>query len=249
MSFSLAGLKAVIFDFGGTLDADGLDWFDRLHRQLAAGGLPLGREQVFEAARGAVELLYADPASARLSYAETVDLWIYWTIRKLELTVVDYKTALTRPFVAGSERLFSRNRALLERLAGRCTLAVLSNNFGNCAAWCADAGFSPWLATVVDSTAAGCAKPDRRIFDLTLERLGLPAAACAYVGDRWDADVEGARGAGLHPVWIRPPAAEPRPDRPGLPEERAAEDVTLIGSLADLLPMLGILAQPGRLLG
>ena len=47
---------------------------------------------------------------------------------------------------------------------------------------------------------AGAAKPDRRIFDLALARLGELSGAAVYVGDRAVEDVAGARGAGLLPI-------------------------------------------------
>ena len=44
-------------------------------------------------------------------------------------------------------------------------------------------------------------KPNRRIFDLALERAGLLPEDVWYVGDNYLCDVVGARNAGLFPVW------------------------------------------------
>ena len=44
-------------------------------------------------------------------------------------------------------------------------------------------------------------KPNRRIFDLALERAGLSAEEVWYVGDDYECDVLGARNAGIYPVW------------------------------------------------
>ncbi len=43
-------------------------------------------------------------------------------------------------------------------------------------------------------------KPDRRIFELALEKADLPPEDVWYIGDRYDGDVTGAKGAGLFPV-------------------------------------------------
>ena len=62
---------------------------------------------------------------------------------------------------------------------------------------------------VVDSSEVGLRKPDRRIFELSLERLGVPADRAAFVDDA-PGNVEGARRAGLLAVLIGPhPADEP----------------------------------------
>jgi len=53
--------------------------------------------------------------------------------------------------------------------------------------------------TVVDSGFVGCRKPESRIYELTLERIGEPAGACLFVDDVL-VNCEGARRAGLHAV-------------------------------------------------
>lgn len=44
-------------------------------------------------------------------------------------------------------------------------------------------------------------KPNRRIFELALEKAGLPASEVWYVGDQYECDIVGARNAGIFPVW------------------------------------------------
>ena len=52
---------------------------------------------------------------------------------------------------------------------------------------------------VVDSAFVGTRKPEPEIYAITLERLGLPAAACAFVDDL-EVNVEAARRAGMHGI-------------------------------------------------
>jgi putative hydrolase of the HAD superfamily len=53
---------------------------------------------------------------------------------------------------------------------------------------------------VVDSAFVGSRKPEREIYDITLERLGgVPAQACVFVDDL-DVNCEGARDLGMHAV-------------------------------------------------
>ena len=56
--------------------------------------------------------------------------------------------------------------------------------------------------TVVDSGFVGCRKPEPRIYELTLERLGLPAEACLFVDDV-AVNCEGAREVGMSAVHFR----------------------------------------------
>ena len=52
---------------------------------------------------------------------------------------------------------------------------------------------------VVDSAFVGMRKPDPAIYELTLERLGLPAEACAFVDDI-DVNCDAASALGLRAV-------------------------------------------------
>jgi FMN phosphatase YigB (HAD superfamily) len=56
---------------------------------------------------------------------------------------------------------------------------------------------------VTSSSSLGVQKPDPRFFTAIAERLALPVAAIAYVGDRVDNDVEPAAAAGMVAVFIR----------------------------------------------
>lgn len=49
----------------------------------------------------------------------------------------------------------------------------------------------------------GIHKPDRAIFDIMREKLGFSADELVYVGDNPVNDIEGARNAGWHTVWMK----------------------------------------------
>jgi putative hydrolase of the HAD superfamily len=66
-------------------------------------------------------------------------------------------------------------------------------------------GIRGLLDTVSISEVEGVRKPDRRIFDLTLGRLGVAPGDGLFVGDHPEVDVAGARGAGLYAIWKRTP--------------------------------------------
>lgn len=99
----------------------------------------------------------------------------------------------------------------LERLATRFRLLSLSNGNADLGV----IGLAGYFEHSLGAREAGAAKPDRRIFTAMLERAGLGPADVVYVGDDPHADVDGARRAGLHAVWVdrfgRPWPAELEP--------------------------------------
>ncbi|WP_194925102.1 HAD family hydrolase [Catenulispora pinisilvae] len=64
-------------------------------------------------------------------------------------------------------------------------------------------GLRPHLDAVVDSEAAGHRKPDRRIFQIAADELGVELGPAGWmVGDRLDKDVAGGAAVGLRTIWI-----------------------------------------------
>ena len=98
--------------------------------------------------------------------------------------------------------------ALAALRASGFRLGVVSNANGRMPEKLARLGLAGFFDTIVDSGIEGVEKPDRRLFDIALERMGVEASRCAFVGDLYHIDVVGARGAGLFPVlvdkaWLR----------------------------------------------
>ena len=56
--------------------------------------------------------------------------------------------------------------------------------------------------TVVDSGFVGCRKPDREIYDLTLDRMGVAAGDCLFIDDA-DVNCQAARELGMAAVHYR----------------------------------------------
>lgn len=96
------------------------------------------------------------------------------------------------------------------------------------------------LASLVDVVALsheiGACKPDAAAYAYVLNRLGVPAAAAAYVGDGSSDELAGARAAGFGMVMLADSApARLTPD--DIPRLKAQADVS-VSSLTDVLRIL-----------
>ena len=107
-------------------------------------------------------------------------------------------------------------------------LAVVSNANGTLRTAFERLGLAPFFDVLVDSAEESVEKPDPRLFELALRRLGVAADRAFHVGDMYHVDVVGARGAGLSAVLV---------DEAGL---RADVDCQCIRSIAELPAMLAI---------
>jgi HAD superfamily hydrolase (TIGR01509 family) len=63
-------------------------------------------------------------------------------------------------------------------------------------------GLRELVDEVVVSAVVGAAKPDRAIFEAALAAAGCEAPEAVHVGDSAEADVGGARAAGIRPLLL-----------------------------------------------
>ncbi len=192
-------MRAVLFDWGGTL-VD-FSWSDEL---LAAGhraGLrAIGRE----------------------GDADTFTLRFVGELLPALVPGDDYTALLRRELRASDDEiarfldaeydvwtpahaLLGSAHALLEVLRGRgLRLAVVANGWPEPARLTrrriSELGVAERVDAVVLADEVGWRKPDPRIFSAALSVLGVAPAEALHVGDRLDADVRGAAGAGLTTV-------------------------------------------------
>jgi HAD superfamily hydrolase (TIGR01509 family) len=92
---------------------------------------------------------------------------------------------------------------VLEALRSRYRTALITNwdHASWIRRWLAESEITGWFEDIVISDEAGCAKPDPKIFQISLERLGLEPGEMAYVGDSPE-DVKGALAVGSIPILI-----------------------------------------------
>jgi HAD superfamily hydrolase (TIGR01549 family) len=219
-------LDAILFDYGGTLDGAASHWLDRFTALYEGVGAPLPLERLKPAFYAADDAAYADPTVAGMSLVELMEFHVAVQHARLGLEDAALRRRLTDAFVEHSRAALAESRAILERLAGRYRLGVVSNFYGNVERILADAGFAPLLTVVADSNRVGAMKPDRRIFDHALAALGTTPARTLHVGDSHERDVRAAKALGMRTAWLVP-----------APADDAEADVVLT-SLAELEPFL-----------
>lgn len=98
-----------------------------------------------------------------------------------------------------------------------------------------NAHIRPYFDLVLSSAACGIRKPNPRIFEIALERLGLQPGQAVMVGDTLGADILGARNAGVYGIWIT--------RRADTPDNRDHDDTIVPDAqIAKLAELPGLLA-------
>lgn len=93
---------------------------------------------------------------------------------------------------------FADVHAGLARLARRAPVVALTNGTADLDA----IGLGHYFTAVFTAAGVGAAKPDSRAFLAVCERLALRPTEVVHAGDHPLLDVDAARTAGLHAIWV-----------------------------------------------
>src|SRR4029077_8794269 len=166
-------IYGILFDFGGTLDADGGHWLDRFYRIYEEIGLgKLDKNAIKEAFYFADAQAELDPAMRTALYRDMMQRHVRWQFEKLNLKDPAREARAADVFVRSAERFLHRNRKTLDVLhhAGY-RLGVVSNFYGNVETICREFGYNTFMKVFIDSARVGVRKPDPAIYTLALEKL------------------------------------------------------------------------------
>jgi HAD superfamily hydrolase (TIGR01509 family) len=235
-------IETVLFDFGGTLDSDGVAWKERLHAFYRSEGLDLSAGAFAPAFYAADDALVGALAPTT-GLQETVDALT--TNLEAELSRRGGGTGhagidsargqrVASRFLSEMSVAFARNRPVLETLGQRYRLGVVSNFYGNLEAVCESSGLGRLFGVMTDSQCVGAEKPEPAIFHAALTALHAAPETTVMVGDSLRRDYEGARRSGMGFIWIAPEDVQAT-------ERDGAENRSVLAAVTELPDLLDIL--------
>jgi putative hydrolase of the HAD superfamily len=208
-------LRAVLFDWGGTLMSD--EWSDEIALEGHTAGLAaLGRDGLPDAEAFTAYLREHEAELFPSAGEDEIDIAAVMSgsfrDQGVELTDDDVRLFLQAAHEAWSSHyvLADSTHALLEALRARgLKLALVSNTASP--QWLLQPmlerqGIAERVDAIVLSSEVGKRKPHPAIFERALSELDVAASVALFVGDRLEADVLGASRIGMktiQAVWFR----------------------------------------------
>lgn len=123
--------------------------------------------------------------------------------------------------------IFEDTIPTLEALKGKYKLGIISDTWPSILPVLDEFGLPPYFDTLTYSFQVGCFKPDPRMFEDALSKMGLPAQECVFIDDTLK-NLETVAKMGIQPVLITA-----KPDADTCPSGMAS-----IGKISQLLELL-----------
>lgn len=182
-------IRAVIFDFNGTLSHDEPVWFEVYREVLAAHGRPITRAEYFQHLTG-------------LSDAEAATAWLGPDYPRLA-DVVEEGVARFRTFAGDGSTVREAAREAVGAAAALVPVGIVTTGLrAGLDELLAAAGLYEHVAFTITADDVSRTKPDPEAYLLALKRLGgIPAGEVLVVEDT-PVGVEAARAAGTRCVAV-----------------------------------------------
>ena len=157
-------IAALLFDYGGTIDSNGLHWSEVIWQAYEAEDVPVTKEDFRSA------YVHAERTMAQLplvrpehTFADMmrikIDLQVDWLQEQTALpdfrATRDVRRRLAGRCYASAERCITAARPLIAALAERYLLALVSNFYGNIGAVLRDFRLDRYFPHVIESAVVG----------------------------------------------------------------------------------------------
>lgn len=233
-----ATIKGLIFDYGGTLDSAGDHWSEVIWSAWQQAGVAVSKEEFREA------YVYAERELARTRHILPehnfhdlllikMRLELQWLSEKglFPPALVEEKAAATARICYDAARSHvEAAKKVLDALAERYPMVLVSNFYGNVATVLADFGLDRYFRKIIESAVVGVRKPDPQIFRLGVEALGLRPEETVVIGDSLRKDILPAESIGCKVLWLK--------GKGWTAAEDAQFHPSIISSLGDILTLL-----------
>lgn len=205
-------IKGIIFDYGGTIDSNGMHWAEVIWKAYQAEEVPVSKEIFREAYVHAERTLGKNPiVKPHHTFLDMLrlktDIQIEWLktgdFLPEELATQGLKQRLADWCYAYAKKSIDTAHPILAALADKYPLVLVSNFYGNVESVLKDLHLNSYFNSIVESAVVGIRKPDPAIFALGVKELALPAEEIVVIGDSYDKDIIPATAIGCKTIWLK----------------------------------------------
>ncbi len=202
--------KGIIFDYGGTIDTNGIHWAEVIWEQYQRADANINKSLFREAYVHGERTLAKEPIiKPTHTFHDLLDIKI-----KIQFSYLlsQGATQFTDSKKANSiiEGCYSQ---VLETLKTTCNIVaevsknrptvLVTNFYGNMPVVLKEFSLDKYFDTIVESSVVGIRKPDPQLFALGVKAIGQAAEDILVIGDSYRKDIAPARSLGCKAVWLK----------------------------------------------
>lgn len=228
--------KAIIFDYGATLDTNGIHWYNIFFNEYIKLYPNISDELLREA------YVFAEKELAKKNYIQkTFNFKDTLSIKiKIQCEYIYNKISIdyfSNQLIENCYEIALNNtqnaKTLLNQLHKNFKLAIVSNFYGNLKSVLSDFGLTEDLDVIIESAEIGVSKPNPEIFQYAINKLDLTPRECIVIGDSYNKDIVPSKTLGCNTIWLKGKGWKDNPINHPCADE-------IIGSINELKDILDI---------
>ncbi len=196
-------IKGILIDFGGTIDSDGIHWFNAFSDAYAmVADVP--KDLLWDAYVNTERTLGRNPIIKPTdTFCKTLQTKIALQTEYLQskgITITAQDTILDTCYNKVVKHISTVSKPVLERI--QLPKVLVTNFYGNMHTVLEEFGLDHLFKEVVESSVVGVRKPDPEIFRLGVKALGLEPQETVMIGDNYEKDIVPANSIGCHTILL-----------------------------------------------
>ena len=206
----MSTIKGVIFDYGGTIDTNGIHWGEVIAEQYRLAGIEIERKLYRNAyVHGERSLAKAPIIAPQDTFHTLLRKKIAIQFEYLrEQTKSEQFTPETAELIADGcynkvKETLTTSRAILDALSAQYPMVLVTNFYGNMPVVLEEFGLRGYFKEIIESSVVGIRKPDPALFALGVEALQLPAEDIVVIGDSYRKDIYPSSTLGCRTIWLK----------------------------------------------
>ena len=147
--------------------------------------------------------IVAETAKVSYEYVYQTALEFYKENKKGDLETMKLLNVEKPKWRVEDEILYCETEVCLRKLSEKYNIGVIANQSLATEKRMKEFGILKYIKLVIASAEEGVAKPDKRIFEIALNRANCKSQHAVMVGDRIDNDIVPAKALGMKTIWIK----------------------------------------------
>lgn len=210
--FDIDKVKGIIFDYGGTIDSNGMHWAEVIWNAYQKINVPVTKEEFRDAYVYTERYLAVNPViQSNHNFYDLLKIKIDLQINNLvennklnkDLDLKGYSSQISKECYNFAKQIIDKEIIVLENLKSRYPMVLVSNFYGNVQAVLEDFGLLSLFDKIIESAIVGVRKPDPEIFRLGVEELNLSPDSIVVIGDSYSKDIVPATKNGCQTIWLK----------------------------------------------